>query len=85
MRIRAKVDTNQKSIVAALRKCGFQVAHLHQLGKGVPDILVGASGTTAVACRKGKQKRNFIGFELSEKYHSDSKIKTNNILGMFNE
>lgn len=44
MRTRAKVDTNQKQIVTALRKCGYSVLHLHALGKGAPDILVGVAG-----------------------------------------
>ena len=45
MRLRAKVDVNQKRIVEALRKAGFSVLHLHTLGKGAPDILVGGSGS----------------------------------------
>jgi len=44
MRQRAKVDANQKQIVNALRKCGYSVLHLHTLGKGAPDIVVGVSG-----------------------------------------
>jgi Holliday junction resolvase len=35
----AKVDGNQVEIVKALRKIGANVLHLHQLGKGVPDLL----------------------------------------------
>lgn len=41
MRTRAKVDSNQKEVVAVLRKFGASVEHLHTLGKGAPDILVG--------------------------------------------
>ena len=41
---RAKVDTNQKAVVADLRKAGCSVALLHQVGKGVPDIVVGIAG-----------------------------------------
>ena len=41
----ARVDTNQAEIVAALRAIGAQVEHLHTLGKGCPDILVGYRGT----------------------------------------
>lgn len=40
MRFRAKVDNNQKRIVAALRKAGMKVLSLAALGKGVPDLLV---------------------------------------------
>ena len=38
-----RVDANQKSIVAALRAEGFTVQHLHKVGEGCPDILVGHS------------------------------------------
>ena len=37
----AKVDSNQKEIVAALRGAGATVQHLHTVGQGCPDILVG--------------------------------------------
>ena len=39
MRLRSRVDTNQAVIVKALRSVGCSVLHLHQLGRGVPDIL----------------------------------------------
>lgn len=41
MRIKARVDGNQKEIVTKLRKIGCSVLHTHQLGKGAPDIIVG--------------------------------------------
>lgn len=37
-----RVDANQKEIVAALRRQGWTVQHLHKVGEGCPDILVGA-------------------------------------------
>ncbi len=37
----AKVDRNQKEIVAALRKIGATVELLFRVGGGVPDLLVG--------------------------------------------
>lgn len=40
----ARVDVNQPAIVAALRKLGASVLHLHQLGKGAPDLAVGYQG-----------------------------------------
>ena len=39
MRVAARSDQNQARIVQALRKAGASVIHLHQLGRGVPDIL----------------------------------------------
>jgi len=40
MRLRSRVDSNQALIVEALRAIGAGVLHLHQIGHGVPDILV---------------------------------------------
>ncbi len=42
----ARVDANQPEIVQALEKAGATVLHLHQLGKGAPDIAVGWRGLT---------------------------------------
>ena len=40
VRIIARTDANQAEIVDALREVGAAVLHLHQVGKGCPDILV---------------------------------------------
>ena len=39
-----RVDGNQAEIVADLRGIGATVQHLHMVGKGCPDILVGYRG-----------------------------------------
>ena len=39
-----RVDSNQPEIVQALRDIGATVQHLHEAGKGCPDILVGYHG-----------------------------------------
>ena len=44
MRRAAKVDSNQVAIVAALRKIGARVLHLHREGGGCPDLLAGYRG-----------------------------------------
>ena len=36
-----KVDANQKIIVAAFRQMGATVLHLHMVGKGCPDVVIG--------------------------------------------
>ena len=41
---RKRVDANQAAIVADLRKLGMTVVDLHEVGKGVPDLLVGWKG-----------------------------------------
>lgn len=44
MRQRARVDGNHAEIVQALRAAGCTVLHLHQVGAGCPDALVGIDG-----------------------------------------
>lgn len=39
-----KVDQNQRNIVECLRKYGCSVQHLHKIGQGCPDILIGYKG-----------------------------------------
>lgn len=39
-----RTDTNQVEIVAAFRKAGATVLHLHTVGNGAPDLLVGIAG-----------------------------------------
>ena len=44
MRRAARADRNQPEVVTLLRRLGASVQHLHTIGKGCPDILVGAYG-----------------------------------------
>lgn len=37
----ARVDRNQAAIVAGLRQRGRLVEHLHMVGEGCPDLLIG--------------------------------------------
>ena len=39
-----RADENQAAIVLALRKLGYSVQHLHTVGGGCPDIVVGHEG-----------------------------------------
>lgn len=54
VRRRAKVDANQTTIVDALRCCGASVTSLAAVGRGVPDLLVGHAGRTALLEVKNK-------------------------------
>ena len=45
MRRDAKADENQPAIVEALRAVGATVQHLHMIGQGCPDIVVGYQGS----------------------------------------
>ena len=44
MRRIARVDANQREVVAALRAAGASVQLLHAVGEGCPDLLVGYKG-----------------------------------------
>ena len=44
MRRASRVDSNQVAVVAALRKIGASVLHLHREGGGCPDLLAGYRG-----------------------------------------
>jgi len=46
MRLIARTDANQASIVKALRDMGANVMIMSQLGGGIPDLLCGFLGTT---------------------------------------
>lgn len=48
MRRAAKIDRNQPEIVQALRQAGATVQSLAAVGAGVPDLLVGFQGKTAL-------------------------------------
>ena len=48
MKRAAKVDANQREIIAALRKIGCSVQLLHQVGGGCPDVMVGFRGVTTL-------------------------------------
>lgn len=64
MRLKAKVDSNQAELVELWRKMGLSYAHLHQLGKGVPDGLIGVPGLS-VACYEPVDL-NLFGFVLDK-------------------
>ena len=62
MRTAAKVDSNQREIVSALRQIGATVQILSMVGKGCPDILVGF------------RRNNFL-FEIKDSNKPPSKRK----------
>lgn len=47
-----RVDDNQAQVVKALRAEGWSVQHLHAVGKGCPDLLIGVKTITS--------KQNFL-------------------------
>lgn len=57
MRLRAKVDRNQKDVVEALRKSGALVESLARLGRGCPDIVCAKHGRVVLMeIKHGKGK-----------------------------
>lgn len=40
----ANVDANQAAVVRAFREAGASVLHLHAVGAGCPDLLIGIAG-----------------------------------------
>ena len=52
-----RVDANQPDIVAGLRAVGASVLHLHAVGHGCPDVLVGHYGCNYLFEIKGPKGR----------------------------
>jgi Holliday junction resolvase len=51
-----RVDANQREIVAVLRTAGYSVQHLHKVGEGCPDLLVGGNGVNVLLEVKDGEK-----------------------------
>jgi hypothetical protein len=72
--MRAKrVDDNQKLIVEQLRKLNISVQHLHTVGQGCPDLLLGF------------RNRNFLIELKDESKPASAKKLTNDEQEFFNE
>jgi Holliday junction resolvase len=59
-----RVDINQKAIVEHLRAMGMSVFHLHEVGKGCPDLLAGMNGQTYLIEVKRDDKASFTPAQL---------------------
>jgi Holliday junction resolvase len=59
-----KVDLTQKEVVAALRKMDCSVFHLHTVGQGCPDLLVGIDGKTYLVEVKKDDKAKFTEAQI---------------------
>lgn len=61
MRVAARTDANQHTIVAALRRCGCSVQDLSRVGRGVPDLLCGYHGQNyLIEIKIHKEKHTLI-------------------------
>lgn len=59
-----KVDMNQKSIVFTLRDLGCSVFHLHTVGQGCPDLVVGIDGKTYLVEVKKDDKAKYTDAQI---------------------
>ncbi len=59
-----KVDLTQKEVVATLRKMDCSVFHLHTVGQGCPDLLVGIDGKTYLVEVKKDDKAKFTEAQI---------------------
>lgn len=64
MRRARKVDGNQAMIVDALRAVGYSVEVLSDVGRGVPDLMIGDRGRTVLAEVKRDVKASFTPVQL---------------------
>jgi Holliday junction resolvase len=60
----ARIDTNHKQIVAALRQVGATVVSLASMKHGCPDLLVGYAGETLLMEIKRDSKAKFTPDQL---------------------
>ena len=65
MRRAAKTDLNHKSIMNECRKLGCMVASLHQLGGGIPDLVVQVLGVTILVEVKQTKKSTFTPAQIA--------------------
>lgn len=79
--MRAKrVDINQKAIVEHLRAMGVTVFHLHEVGKGCPDLLCGYKGKTYLVEVKRDDKATYTPaqIEFQSKWNGFPVVRINN-------
>lgn len=83
MRRRAKVDKNQSEIVDAMRDYGATVQSLAAVGNGVPDLLVGHAGKTAlVEVKDGTLPPSARGLTLDQQiWHAEWRGGTLAVVG----
>jgi len=72
LRRAARVDENQKVVVAALKQAGATVELLHAVGKDVPDLLVGFNGMNFLIEVKNPNRKSPRGrIRPSDNMHAD--------------
>lgn len=64
------VDQNQVAVVSALRAAGATVQHLHEVGQGCPDLLVGIAGLNVLIEVKNAAAKGTLNPEQVQ-WHAD--------------
>jgi hypothetical protein len=75
VRTAARVDRNQKEIMAWLKNHGYSVQSLAQIGKGCPDLLVGKFGQNyLIEVKDGAKTKSAQRLTKAQgKFHSEWK------------
>ena len=79
MRIRGRIDDNQKEVVSQLRKLGVSVAITSMLGKGFPDLVLGYQNKNyLIELKDGAKVKSKKGLTMDEaKFHTAWKGQVN--------
>jgi hypothetical protein len=73
-----KVDANQLQIVEYARSLGASVQHLHGVGRGVPDLVIGYKGKNYLAEVKGlKGKLNELQVKWFTEWSGQAQVVKN--------
>ncbi len=71
----SRADTNQPEIVATLRGMGCTVQHLHAVGQGVPDLLVGVRGVNLlVEVKYDRNRLNKLQIDWHDRWRGQAAI-----------
>ena len=67
MRVRGRIDDNQKEVVSQLRKLGVSVAITSMLGKGFPDLVLGYQNKNfLIELKDGAKVKSKKGLTMDE-------------------
>lgn len=69
-----RVDVNQPQITKKLRGLGLSVTPIHTIGKGVPDLLVGAGGLNFLFELKESKKLKLTPAEVAWIYNWEGQV-----------
>ena len=79
MRRKARVDNNQKELVNFAKQHGCTIAHLHTLGRGIPDLLIGYQGRNYLVEIKSSENGTLTNDEKTffDSWRGDAAVITN--------